>query len=610
MDDELDNIINKYTETEQELTKSQKDIENVRSEMDAARRRRDALRQMLEDTNKQLTTLSNALAHHRTRAQEQNRTLQRLERKKTQAEKESEIRRHYEEASRSLNLETIGAPWREFALDHQIKGATHLAIAGRGILGDKRGLGKTLTSLIWLDMVKARKVIIFVPKEAATAFRKQMPKWSPHRSLFDLVAQKPNIRKAFLNSLKQLPEWNILINLEAWRRDPSIIRGLVELGPEAVIIDEAHSIKDDRTTGFKGIRAVVYPDSDRDSHYGVGHLPPTVKHVLPMSGTSYLNYPVELWPLLHLIDRQSWPSKSNFIADYLYAPTAPGKYAFNPFSNSEEKLLRQLGSRFIQRDRKSAGIKIPPQEIQYHDIDWDIEQYPNQYKAYNDLVKHCAIVLDSMSEDDAVGVEGLALFTRLRQMLTWPAGIKIVDPVTGIEQICNIHESIKIDFAYNLIEQIYEEEDRCVVFSQFRAPLHELCERLNAAGISSVVLDGSTSPQERELIKTDFDAAQTTNGNHRWDVVLCNYKVGGQSLDFTAATQMVCLDMEWNPGKMEQAFGRIDRMGQTKETTVHVLRVTDTIDTVMQAIIDAKAEGILSFESVIKQGIEYVKENS
>jgi SNF2 family DNA or RNA helicase len=59
---------------------------------------------------------------------------------------------------------------------------------------------------------------------------------------------------------------------------------------------------------------------------------------------------------------------------------------------------------------------------------------------------------------------------------------------------------------------------------------------------------------------------------------------------------MIILDEEWNPGKEDQAYGRNDRMGQTEETTVHVLRVKNSIDTWMANLIAQKKEMIEGFE--------------
>jgi chromosome segregation ATPase len=50
---------------------------------------------------------------------------------------------------------TMGAPWREWAKDHQLSGAKKITYEGRLILADTMGLGKTLTSLVAIDMIEA-----------------------------------------------------------------------------------------------------------------------------------------------------------------------------------------------------------------------------------------------------------------------------------------------------------------------------------------------------------------------------------------------------------------------------------------------------------------------
>jgi SNF2 family DNA or RNA helicase len=96
-------------------------------------------------------------------------------------------------------------------------------------------------------------------------------------------------------------------------------------------------------------------------------------------------------------------------------------------------------------------------------------------------------------------------------------------------------------------------------------------------------------------VQIDFDR-RTSGSDYKWDVVLCHYKKGGVGLNLNAATQTILLDEEWNPGKEDQAHGRTDRMGQTEESTVHVLRVDDTVDIWMSSLIAAKAQMIDGFE--------------
>jgi SNF2 family DNA or RNA helicase len=115
--------------------------------------------------------------------------------------------------------------------------------------------------------------------------------------------------------------------------------------------------------------------------------------------------------------------------------------------------------------------------------------------------------------------------------------------------------------------------------------------------------DGDTPESERVKIKEDVDrrtCEAPDYGQYKYQVVLCNYRTGGVGLNFTAMTETIFMDEEWNPGKADQAMGRTDRIGQTEETNVHILRVPGTIDTWMVNLNEEKADIISGFESATK----------
>jgi SNF2 family DNA or RNA helicase len=168
----------------------------------------------------------------------------------------------------------------------------------------------------------------------------------------------------------------------------------------------------------------------------------------------------------------------------------------------------------------------------------------------------------------------------------------------------DVTESVKLDYIIDregnglAAQLINDEQERVVLFSQFKQPLIELERRLLAAGISAVRYDGDTPDSLRQQIQIDFDRKYEEEGQpYRSDIVLGHYKTGGTGINLNAATQMIILDEEWNPGKEDQAYGRIDRMGQNEETTVHVLRNKGTIDEWLANLIASKREMIEGFET-------------
>lgn len=545
--------------------------------------------------------------------------------------------------------------WREFAFDHQISGARRLASARRGILGDKRGLGKSLTSLVYADMLGAKRVLVFAPKDVLQNFEREIKHWTPHRHVAVLGGMPKIQRDMFLGLLAQQEQYLILCNYEAWRRDPELLDNIKNLRADTVIIDEAHNIKEKRTSAYQGIRGIVYadnkcnicggtPEKVRNSLTGTYdmrcstclHEPEeigdfcSVKNVLPMTGTAILNKPQDLWTLLNLVDRRLFPSEKAFLEDYCTLDYDTGRWKFR--TGGEEALIAKLGPRFVKRDKKSAGIEGMPQLVIPHTIQFDKNLYPDQWAVMKQIADFGAIKMAEDIKLDVIGI--LPELMRRRQAITWPQGIKIWEQVkdefTGMWRKTGkvlyeapATESIKMDKAMEIATEIInEEEDRLVIFSQFKEALKEFDRRFKRLGISVVRYDGDTSDYTANQAQLDFDGKTAANHpkhtscredcvnwlkdkpitlqtckGYQWQVILCHYKKGGVGLNLNAARQMIILDREWNPGKEDQAFGRIDRMDNKQDSIVHTIHVEGTIDAFMDSLIDEKSKIIDGFDT-------------
>jgi hypothetical protein len=161
-----------------------------------------------------------------------------------------------------------------------------------------------------------------------------------------------------------------------------------------------------------------------------------------------------------------------------------------------------------------------------------------------------------------------------------------------------------MDAAVEFCKELVEDGQRVVVYSQFLKALQEFNTRISAPSsdtdtpIRSVLYAGPTPDAIRDEIKLNLD--RSNHEEAKWDVVCAHYKLGGVGMNFTAATQMIILDEEWNPGMVEQAYGRTDRIGQTEETTVHVFRTLDTVDEWMAGLIEIKANLLEGWNSANK----------
>ena len=579
---------------------------------------------------------------------------------------------------------TAGLKWREFALDYQLDGAKLLATAKRAILGDKMGLGKTLTSLIACDMMQSQKILVIVPDDIVSNFVKEIDRWAPHRTCIMLGRQSKIARNMALDAMAFLDNYVVVINYSAWRKDSSLLDRLVLCRFDTVIMDEAHTIKETTTNAYKGCAKLVLSENScpecrgyiqkvhllddvafelesrriyrpiRDYFICSGTVSPLVKpitsgeaikavqqqgcgwseirdllqnverdfgskcsvqNVIPMTGTPILNKPSDLFSMLSLIDSKMFHSKDIFNRTYCVQDYA-GKWIFKP--GGLDRLVHELSGKYIARDRKTAGVKLPKQEVIVHSIEMDELLYPQQSKVIRDLSKHAVLILNGKTVPILYVI---ALITRKRQANVWPGGIEFKDEDGNVVYSVGdeVRESIKLDRICNasgegLIPEItgygdMTNGDRVVIFSQFKTPLAELEQRLNNVGISVVRFDGDTPSHVRDQVKIDFDRKYCDQPGYetKWQVVLCNYKTGGVGLNFTGATQMIILDEEWNAGKSDQAFNRIDRIGQTEETTVHILRLEKTIDEWMAKLIESKRDMVEGFENKADLQAELLK---
>ncbi|MFE9923811.1 helicase-related protein [Streptomyces sp. NPDC005774] len=112
---------------------------------------------------------------------------------------------------------------------------------------------------------------------------------------------------------------------------------------------------------------------------------------------------------------------------------------------------------------------------------------------------------------------------------------------------------------------------QAMVFSFFTRTLEYLEERL-APEFKVRVMHGKTPPSERERIMRDFRAGA-------FDLLLVS-EVGSEGLDFEFCNVLVNYDLPWNPMRVEQRIGRLDRFGQQHEKIfIFNMQVPGTIET-------------------------------
>jgi hypothetical protein len=104
---------------------------------------------------------------------------------------------------------------------------------------------------------------------------------------------------------------------------------------------------------------------------------------------------------------------------------------------------------------------------------------------------------------------------------------------------------------------------RLLVFSSFRHTLGYLDHALRARGVRVGLIHGGVADDDRRALRKAF--ALPPEHPDAIDVLLSS-EVGSEGLDFQFCDALINFDIPWNPMRIEQRIGRIDRYGQASQT--------------------------------------------
>jgi superfamily II DNA or RNA helicase len=131
--------------------------------------------------------------------------------------------------------------------------------------------------------------------------------------------------------------------------------------------------------------------------------------------------------------------------------------------------------------------------------------------------------------------------------------------------------------------------EKIIVFSSFRITLDYLARKLREDGIAVEVMHGGIK-EERTSILARFQASVGPS-------VLLTSEVGGEGLDMQFCRSLINYDLPWNPMKVEQRIGRIDRIGQ-KSPSVSVISLISA-GTIEERIYDRLYRRLLTIEETL-----------
>jgi hypothetical protein len=151
------------------------------------------------------------------------------------------------------------------------------------------------------------------------------------------------------------------------------------------------------------------------------------------------------------------------------------------------------------------------------------------------------------------------------------------EPEPGFGFAYNIAELERSDAKYRALvdflraELAKESREKFVIFAFYRGTLKYLARRLRADGITTVLIMGDMGREKDTLIE-QFAAEDGPS-------VLLSSEVGSEGIDLQFCRFVVNYDLPWNPMKVEQRIGRLDRLGQKAERiSIINLKVENTVE--------------------------------
>ncbi len=154
-----------------------------------------------------------------------------------------------------------------------------------------------------------------------------------------------------------------------------------------------------------------------------------------------------------------------------------------------------------------------------------------------------------------------------------------------------------------MLQEFFEKypKDKVIVFSTFLGTLDYLKERLDDDGISSIVLRGGGSRPKYDIIQ-EFRSPKGPS-------VMLSSEVGGEGVDLQFSWVVINYDLPWNPMRVEQRIGRVDRLGQKSEKVlIWNLFYANTIDARIYECLYDKLDlcrnALGDFEAILGEEIE------
>lgn len=297
-------------------------------------------------------------------------------------------------------------------------------------------------------------------------------------------------------------------------------------------------------------------------------------HRIAMTGTPIENRLTELWSIFDFLNPGYLGSLREFGQNFVQ----PIERTKDPARIAQvQRLIRPF---LLRRMKKDPAIQLDLPEKNEAKV--FVSLTAEQASLYENCIQDMFDRLDRLSSMERRGLI-LSVLTRLKQICNHPAlFLKEQDRGNWRDR------SSKIERLLDMVSEVRQEGDRCLIFTQFVETGHLLQSILQRElGETVPFLYGGTPKAERDEMVARFQD-ESLPDSERGSIFLLSLKAGGIGLNLTAANHVFHFDRWWNPAVENQATDRAFRIGQKRHVQVHKFVTLGTLEERIDDMIERK----------------------
>ncbi len=508
-------------------------------------------------------------------------------------------------------------------LPHQLK-ALNKAMSRkqvRYLFADEVGLGKTIEAGLVMRELKLRgmasRILVAAPKGLVSQWVSEMQ--THFNETFQLVIpgdQKPldkqdNIWQRYdqvvcpVDSIKPIEKRKGCSLKQVHQYNKQRFDVVLAAGWDLIVIDEAH-----RLGG----------STDQVARYKLGQgLAEAAPYLLLLSATPHQGKSDAFHRLIALLDPESFPDMGSVTKERVQpfvvrtekriAIDGQGKPLFMPRQtelvpvawqsrHSQQRHLYEEVTEYIREgynqakaDKQNAigFLMILMQRLVSSSSAAIAVTLERRLRVLENTVVEDSLPLsfaDDWAEQDSQ--EQLDRLIKLSQNLLDNEKADVTRLLTMAQQCMKTEQDAKaealLEWIYKLQQEEKDPELKVLVFTEFVPTQQMLARFLAERGISVVCLNGSMDLSERKKVQAAF--ADATR-------VLISTDAGGEGLNLQFCHVIVNYDIPWNPMRMEQRIGRVDRIGQKHRVKALNFVLEDTVEHRVRDVLEEKLQTIL-----------------